>query len=404
MFRSFFMGGFECSCHRRADGVRLDISAASGHARFAQSDYEALRGQGMATARDGLRWHLIETTPGRYDWSSWLPMLRAARKAGVQVVWDLCHYGWPDDIDIWSGAFVERFARFAGAAASVLDGESDETPIFCPVNEISFWSWAGGEVGQINPVAHGWGVELKRQLVRAALAAIEAVRSVNGRARFLFAEPAIHVDGGLGSAEHRAAAEAYRLAQFEAFDMIAGRAAPSLGGGPDHLDVVGVNFYPDNQWYLHGGTIPLGHHAYRPFADLLCETYERYGRPMIVAETGAEGSARAAWLHYVTAEVAAARERGARIEGICLYPVLDCPGWIDGRVCPVGLFSTPDARGRRQVYGPLARELAAAQRLAGGLPLPGGRREPGRPRPDGARAPAPPPGAGALRPRVRTPR
>ena len=46
-------------------------------------------------------------------------MLEAARAAGVQVVWDLCHYGWPDDLDVFSPAFVERFARFAGAAARI---------------------------------------------------------------------------------------------------------------------------------------------------------------------------------------------------------------------------------------------------------------------------------------------
>src|SRR3712207_8963919 len=39
-----------------------------------------------------------ETAPGRYDWSSFLPMLRAARDRGIQVIWDLCHYGWPENI------------------------------------------------------------------------------------------------------------------------------------------------------------------------------------------------------------------------------------------------------------------------------------------------------------------
>lgn len=45
-------------------------------------------------------------------------MLRASQEAGLQVVWDLCHYGWPDHIDIWSPDFVDRSARFAAAVAS----------------------------------------------------------------------------------------------------------------------------------------------------------------------------------------------------------------------------------------------------------------------------------------------
>jgi len=361
LFQSFFLGGFECSSHRRQDGRRLDLLASSGHERFAASDYRALAREGIRAARDGLRWCRIETAPGRYDWSSFLPMLRASRDAGLQVVWDLCHYGWPDDIDIWSAAFVERFGRFAGAAAKVIRQETGAHPFVCPINEISFWAWAGAEVGRMNPGVHGRGAELKRQLIRAAIAAVEAVREADPRARFLYAEPGIHVDGGIYP-HLREPAENYRLAQFEAYDMLSGRMAPELGGRADYLDVVGVNYYPDNQWYLHGNTIPLGHHAYRPLAAILGEYHARYGRPIVVAETGAEGSARPAWLHYLAGEVSAAIAAGAPVEGICLYPILDCAGWANDRVCRVGLFSEPAPDGTRSVYAPLREEIAAHRR------------------------------------------
>ena len=379
-FKSFLMGGFECSAHRRHDGVRLDLLAATGHDRLARSDYAGLHPFGIRTVRDGLRWHLIEASPRRYDWSSFLPMLRAARDEGTEVIWDLCHYGWPDDIDIWSAAFVDRFARFAGAAARLIREESGEAPIVCPVNEISFWAWAGGDVGHMNPGTHGRANELKRQLARAAIAAIQAVREADPEARFITAEPAIHLDAGLGSPEHHAAAEKYRLAQYEACDMIAGRMAPELGGRPEYLDVIGVNFYPSNQWYHGGGTIPFGHHAFRPLSDMLVETHTRYGRPLMVAETGAEGSARAAWLHYVLAEVESAIGKGVPVQGVCLYPILDTPGWVNDRVCPVGLFSSADERGNRSVYPPLANEIMAfgpsraAPPAAAGAPLPMRRR------------------------------
>ncbi len=39
-------------------------------------------------------------------------MLQAARDTGTQVIWDMMHYGWPDDLDVWSPAFVDRFARW----------------------------------------------------------------------------------------------------------------------------------------------------------------------------------------------------------------------------------------------------------------------------------------------------
>jgi hypothetical protein len=67
--------------------------------------------------------------------------------------------------------------------------------------------------------------------VRATIAAIEAVRRDHPDARFLSAEPGIHVDGGLGSEELRRAAEKYRLSQFEACDMISGRQRPNSAVG-----------------------------------------------------------------------------------------------------------------------------------------------------------------------------
>ena len=115
LFDSYFLGGFECSTHRRRDGRRLDLIAATGHDRAVVLDYRAMLEHGIRTVRDGVRWHLIETVPGRYDWSSFLPMLRAAEEVGVQVIWDLCHYGWPDHLDIWRPRFVDGFARFAAA-------------------------------------------------------------------------------------------------------------------------------------------------------------------------------------------------------------------------------------------------------------------------------------------------
>ncbi|MBO1075222.1 beta-glucosidase [Roseomonas marmotae] len=363
LFRSFFLGGFECSSHRRRDGRRLDLLATTGHDRLALADYQALRGQGIVAARDGLRWHRIETAPGRYDWSEFLPRLRAARASGVQVIWDLCHYGWPDDLDIWSPAFIDRFAAFAGAAARLVREEQDEAPAYCPLNEISYWAWAGGEMGHINPLARKRGGALKRQLVRATIAAIEAVRAVDPRVRIISAEPLIHVVARGPQPRQQRAAAGYRLSQYEALDLLSGRQEPELGGRADYLDILGVNFYPHNQWYYHGSTVPLGHYDYRPLSEMLGETYRRYGRPLLLAETGAEGSARPAWLHYVCDEVRDARSAGVPVGGICLYPVTDYPGWENDRLCRSGLFSEPDGQGRRQVHAPLAAELRRQQEI-----------------------------------------
>ena len=101
LFGSFFLGGFECSTHRLLSGRRLDLIASTKHDKFVSLDYARLRKVGIRAARDGIRWHLIEKSDSSYDFSSALPMLRAARETGLQVIWDIFHYGWPEHIDIF---------------------------------------------------------------------------------------------------------------------------------------------------------------------------------------------------------------------------------------------------------------------------------------------------------------
>jgi beta-glucosidase/6-phospho-beta-glucosidase/beta-galactosidase len=237
-FRSFFIGGFECSSHRRTDRRRLDLIVATGHDRLADSDYRQLRALGLRTFRDGLRWHLIEALPGYYSWNSFLNLLRAAQAADVQVIWDLFHYGWPDGLDIFAPAFIDRFARFAAAAARVVREESDAVPFYCPVNEISYFAWAAGEKRMMNPFCDDQADRLKKQLVRASIAAIEAVRSVEPRARFVHTDPVIHV--APASPRDMAAAEAFRISQYQAMDMMTGRLEPGLGGRTEYLDLLGL--------------------------------------------------------------------------------------------------------------------------------------------------------------------
>ena len=363
LFKSFFLGGFECSTHKRGDGIRLDLIALSGHDIQAEGDYRVLAAHGIHAARDGVRWHLVERRRGQYDWSSLLPLLRAARVTGADVIWDLFHYGWPNGADIWAPGFIERFGQFCGAAAAVIRNESEGQLWFCPVNEISFLSWAGGDKGEMNPFARGRGGELKVRLVRMYLAAVDAVRSVDPTARFMTAEPLINIlpQSPLEGDVRRAAN--HMEGQHEAVDMLLGRKRPELGGRPDMVDVCGVNYYYNNQWIDEGRPVFLGDGAFTPLRDMLAGIHSRYDKPVLVAETGTEGVFRAPWLHYIADEVAIAMSRGVPVEGICLYPVLSHRGWDDARHCPNGLFAgfTPDAD--RTPYKPLADELARQQDL-----------------------------------------
>ena len=53
---------------------------------------------------------------------------------------------------------------------------------------------------------------------------------------------------------------------------------------------------------------------------------------------------------------------GVPVDGLCLYPVLDYPGWADDRLCATGLYGMPDADGARALHEPLAAQLCFERR------------------------------------------
>ena len=160
---------------------------------------------------------------------------------------------------------------------------SDRPPLVCPLNEINFLSWAveEGYFPRVGP---------RTRLVQAAAGADrdrgrEGHSAAMARTRQSLGRALVHVAPTTAAGRVRAA-EQYLQGQFEAYDWIIGRAEPELGGDPSLVDMIGFNFYPHNQWYLDGPTIPMGHHEYRALSEMLCEVAERYGKPIFISETG----------------------------------------------------------------------------------------------------------------------
>ena len=188
------MGGFECSTHRNRQKGRVDVIAETRHDEFAEKDYERLLSVGMRTARDGVRWHLIEKTPYRYDFSSLEKQAAAARKTGIQIIWDLFHYGFPDDLDIFSPRIYRAICPvFRRRPPNFCKAKTNQPLYLCPTNEISFFAWIAGDVGGFHPFERGRGDELKSQLVRATIAATDAIRARFPDTRFVQTDPAIRV-------------------------------------------------------------------------------------------------------------------------------------------------------------------------------------------------------------------
>jgi hypothetical protein len=174
----------------------------------------------------------------------------------------------------------------------------------------------------MHPFVVGRDAELKRQLVRAAMAAMDAARGVDRRARFVFAEPVIHIVPPVNRPDQHEVAARARNSQFEVWDMLSEHR---------YLDIVGVNYYHANQWEfpekrLRWEDSPRDPRMV-PFHHLLTEVFRRYKQPLFIAETSHFGVGRAKWLREIADEVEIALEAGVPVEGVCLYPVLDRPDW-----------------------------------------------------------------------------
>jgi hypothetical protein len=189
---------------------------------------------------------------------------------------------------------------------------------------------------------------------------------VNPAIRIVHTEPMINVVAHGDHPHEAASAEGHRQAQYAALDMIGGRTHAELGGREEYLGVLGINYYIHNQWVYpggHGMTLEPSHSQYRPVWTMLKEVGERFNRPLFVAETGIEDEARPAWLRYMSHEVRLAIRHGVAVHGLCVYPIVNHPGWEDDRHCHNGLWDYADATGHREIYAPLAAELEQQRAL-----------------------------------------
>lgn len=371
---SFWLGGYEGADHVNAAGEPLDMVSASGHAARLDHDYRAARRLGLRCVRESIGWRLTERPDGTMDLARAVRMAEAASRQGIQILWTLMHYGLPADLTLFDDALIPRFARFAAEVARVLKPLCPGPRIYTPINEISYLCWAASATDDMGPAgrrARGavpderdHGYLIKQRLVRAALAGMDAIRGVDPQARFLHIEPVVHVVPREDTPADRALAERISSYQWQALDMLAGRMDPQLGGHPEALDLIGVNHYHSSQWEVPGDQRLHWHlrdPRRRPLSALLQDVWQRYGRPVMVAETGHVGVGRAAWLNEVAGEALQARRLGVPLMGVCLYPLLDRPDWNDTiQWHRSGLWHLPHPQARR-LNLPFARALSAWQ-------------------------------------------
>jgi hypothetical protein len=371
VFKSFFLAGFECATGYNVHGQWMDQVAATQHDVFARDDYRLLREAGLRAAREAIRWPLVDRR-GRYDFSPVLPRLEAARENGVEVIWDLFHYGYPEDVDLFSEAFPRRFADYCYAAARWVAARTDGACYFTPVNEPSYFSWAAGHAGLFAPHQRNRGEELKIALCRAAIQGIDAIRAACPGARIVNADPLCRVVAPPAAPHRQPEVDNFNdRIVFESWDMLCGRLYPELGGSREHLDIVGINYYWTNQWEIDRPEAPLEDDDRRrwPLRLLVRSVWERYGGDVLITETSHRDEMRPVWLRELAGECDALREEGIPLRGVCLYPILGMPEWhAPDEWTRMGLWDlVPQSPTLGRVpYRPMMQALREAQLLLEG--------------------------------------
>ncbi|WP_292044404.1 b-glycosidase [Massilia sp. UBA6681] len=351
IFPTFFLSGFECSNFLWKDGVRRNLVAETGHDRHAAEDYRILSSLGIAVAREGIPWPLVDRG-GAYDFSMIDPYIEAMNASKITPIWDLCHYGYPDDLDPFSSAFTERFARYCRACAEYVMPKLRGPHFFTPINEITFFSFCAGEWGWAAPYrcSREDRARLLEALCRAAIAGVKAIRDVNPQARMVHIDPLVRVVAPRDRPDQEEAARyETHVDSFLAWDIICGREHPEFGGSPEILDIVGTNVYSFGQMeYRESGPhAPLepGDERIAPLCDMLDTVWQRYRRPMIIGETSGLGHGRPDWLRDVMGESLAAVRRGMDLQGVCLFPAVDMPDWHTGEWVGNGICDVLDGCG-----------------------------------------------------------
>ncbi len=222
-----------------------------------------------------------------------------------------------------------------------------------------------------SPYCVGQGWEVKYRLMKAYIEGVAAIKAADPAVRILTTEPLVNIVASLDATpEETEKAARLHEDQFQVTDILSGRMCPELGGKPSYLDILGYNFYFNNQWELASQQMlpwanELLDERFVPLNELLEYAYNRYRRPLVLTETSHPKEDRPLWVEMIEKECAFLLEKNIPLWGVCWYPVVDRPDWDhlhewhqsgiwDGEFLPGNC--------RRVLHIPTAEALLKAQR------------------------------------------
>ena len=335
--------------HRALDEYQL-----MGHYEHWREDLALLRDLRVQAVRWGVPWYRVEPTPGEFDWR-WIDEVLSYLVEDLHVtpIIDLMHYGcpfwlrrefaseaYPDAVAAYAAAFAQRYAHLVRW--------------YTPLNEPLVNALMCGRRGLWPPYLRGDSgyIRIMLQLAKGILNTVDAIKAVDSSAVMVHVEAA-GLNRAVKSELEVLAVEDQRRG-YLCYDLITGLVGPdhplfpwlvrngtsvddlaALAGRPIHLDLLGLNFYPQwstKQLYLD----QRGRLAYRSveqdgagFADLIRDYQNRYQVPVMITETSAFGKhdVRSRWLEASVAAVKSLRAEGVPVIGYTWFPMFTMIDW-----------------------------------------------------------------------------
>lgn len=333
-------------------GRTLDEYALTGHYKEWRGDLERAAALGLRSMRYGIPWHRINPAPNVWDFAWADEVLDHLLSLGIQPILDLVHYGVPDWIeDAFLNPHYERYVE--EYALRVAERFRGRIRYFTPLNEPRVTAWYTGRLGWWPPFRHGWQgfVRVLLSICRGIVRTERALRAVDSNVI------CVHVDAGdiyeaadpmlLRDVAHR------QEVGFLALDLVSGRLdachplyewVHALGASSRELDwflsnaidpdVIGVNASPlmcRKVLTRNGGRLrtSMPYASAAIFEQVLQLYHERYKKPLLVTETGSEGSVkrRLAWLEESVAAVTRLRQQGVPVLGYTWWPLYALVTW-----------------------------------------------------------------------------
>ena len=373
-----------------------DLSYASGHIEtsrgagaYGYTEIEqyiaALKYLGVTHFRFGVEWARVEPRPDEINEAAlehYAHFARRLREENIEPIVCLWHWTFPDwlanldDPSMHGWLNPTTAEHWKTHVARVVARLAPYAQYYAPQNEPNVQTLAGYVVAVFPPHA-SFRFDLNDRNVDASVAAFrEAARIV--REQYAVTAPPERPNPKIISIDNLAA---WQNDPLDVLGLVSGyikdQSYRHVDRVIDDVDIVGFTYYGRQISSIGGLTqrepregdqySDIGIEIYPAgLAAAIAETYERFGKPMLIVENGiadASDSRRPVYLKAHINAVRIALEQGYPILGYMHWSLVDNYEWQDGYGPKFGLFTLDSAtralvpRGSAEVY----RELIAAR-------------------------------------------